>query len=271
VITNPGFVSYRGSRIQPFSKDSFCGFVSWRNFQKIRFADSFCDAIFKIFDESDKSYESSQILSTIDLRIHTNPVLLDSRIPTVFKRFVLWIRFVLRCWKDSFCGFVSWRNFQKICFVDLFRDAIVKRFVSWIRFVRPKISKDSICFVSEGFVYESRILSFYPCHTSLPPSPPPLICASIPNLKWNEPGNCLDILRILERQTETSSGGKDFRKRARPCDVRRADTRGGRLRRRRSNRRTRSRLRRRFDRRREWRRRTCCRIVKPGNKYSGNC
>ncbi len=145
VITNPGFVSYRESRIQPFSKDSFRGFVSWRNFQKIRFADSFRDAIFKRFDES---YESSRILSTIDLRIHTNPVLPDSRIPTVFKRFVSWIRFVLRCWKDLFRGFVSCSNFQKIRFVDSFCDAIFKRFVSWIRFVRPKISKDSICFVS---------------------------------------------------------------------------------------------------------------------------
>jgi hypothetical protein len=58
VTTNPGFISYRGSRIQPFSKDSFRGFVSWRNFQKIRFADSFRDAIFKRFDESHESHES---------------------------------------------------------------------------------------------------------------------------------------------------------------------------------------------------------------------
>ena len=139
VTTNPGFVSYRGSRIQPFSKDSFRGFVSWRNFQKIRFADLFRDAIFKRFDESDESYESSRILSTIDLRIHTNPVLPDSRIPTVFKRFVSWIRFVLRCSKDSFCGFVLWRNFQKICFVDSFRKKKKsKRFVSY-RFGRIRI------------------------------------------------------------------------------------------------------------------------------------
>ncbi len=114
VITNPGFVSYRGSRIQPFSKDSFR------------------DAIFKRFDES---YESSQILSTIDLRIHTNPVLPDSRIPTVFKRFVSWIRFVLRCWKDSFRGFVSCSNFQKIRFVDSFRGFVSWRNFQKIRFV----------------------------------------------------------------------------------------------------------------------------------------
>ena len=148
VTTNPGFVSYRGSRILTW-KDSF-RIVDHESsyFQKIRFADSFRDAIFKRFDESDESYESSRILSKIDLRIHTNPVLPDSRIQSIFKRFVSWIRFVLRCSKDSFRGFVSWRNFQKIRFVDSFRDAIFKRFVSWIRFVRPKISKDSIRFVS---------------------------------------------------------------------------------------------------------------------------
>jgi hypothetical protein len=85
----------------------------------------------------------------------------DSRILLLFKRFVSWIRFVLRCSKDSFCGFVSSYGVQKIRFVDLFRDTIFVRFVSWIRFVRPKISKDSIRFVSEGFVYESRILSIF--------------------------------------------------------------------------------------------------------------
>ena len=77
----------------------------------------------------------------------------------MFKRFVSWIRFVLRCSKDSFRGFVSYYGVQKICFVDSIRTTVFKRFVSWIRFVRPKISKDSIRFVSEGFVYESRILS----------------------------------------------------------------------------------------------------------------
>ncbi len=38
-VTNPyleRFVLNRGPRIQPFSKDSFHGFVSWRNFQKIQ-------------------------------------------------------------------------------------------------------------------------------------------------------------------------------------------------------------------------------------------
>ncbi len=139
VTTNPGFVSYRGSRILTW-KDSFWN-VDHKSshFQKIRFADSFCDAIFKRFDESDESNESSRILSTVDLRIHTNLVLPDSRIPTVFKRFISWIHFVLRCSKDSFCGFVSWRNFQKICFVDSFRKKKKsKRFVLY-RFVRIRI------------------------------------------------------------------------------------------------------------------------------------
>ncbi len=77
---------------------------------------------------------------------------------SVFKRFNSWIRFVTQFSKDLFRGFVSWRNFQKIHFVDSFCDAIFKRFISWIRFVRPKISNYSICFVSEGFVYKSRIL-----------------------------------------------------------------------------------------------------------------
>ncbi len=139
VTTNPGFVLYRGSRILTW-KDSF-RIVDHESsyFQKIRFADLFRDAIFKRFDESDESYESSQILSTIDLRIHTNPVLPDSRIQSIFKRFVSWIRFVLWCSKDSFRGFVSWRNFQKIRFVDSFRKKKKsKRFVSY-RFVRIRI------------------------------------------------------------------------------------------------------------------------------------
>ena len=162
VTTNPGFVSYRGSRILTW-KDSF-RIVDHESsyFQKIRFADSFRDAIFKRFDESDESYESSRILSTIDLRIHKNPVLPDSRIPTVFKRFVLWIRFVLRCSKDLFRGFVLSFGVQKIRFVDLFCSTVFKRFVSWIRFVKKKSQKGSIRFVSEGFVYESSILSNMP-------------------------------------------------------------------------------------------------------------
>ena len=116
VTTNPGFVSYRGSRIQPFSKDSFRGFVSYYGVQKIRFVDSFRDAIFKRFDESDESYESSRILSTIDLRIHTNPVLPDSRIQSIFKRFVSWIRFVTQFsntrFVDSICKTNNLKRFD---------------------------------------------------------------------------------------------------------------------------------------------------------------
>jgi hypothetical protein len=48
----------------------------------------------------------------------------------------------------------------KICIADLIRRAFFKRFVSWIRFVRSKIPNYSIRFVLEGFVYESRILSY---------------------------------------------------------------------------------------------------------------
>ncbi len=115
------------------------------HFQKICFADLFRDAIFKRFDESN---QSSWILSTIDLQIHTNPVLPDSQTPTVFKRFVLWICFVLRCSKDLFCGFVLWRNF-------------FKRFVLWIRFLRNKSQKGLFRIDLEGLVYESRILKNY--------------------------------------------------------------------------------------------------------------
>ncbi len=80
--------------------------------------------------------------------------------PTVFKRFVSWIRFVLRCSKDSFRGLVSSYGIQKIRFVDSlrygvqkirfvdsFRPTAFKRFISWIRFV-TQFSKDSFC----GFV-----------------------------------------------------------------------------------------------------------------------
>jgi hypothetical protein len=147
-------------------KDSFRGFVLYYGVQKIRFVDS----IRRLF------LTGFSLLTRIQ-RILTNPhesllhkrTLMeheswdpDSRIPTVFKRFVSWIRFVLRRLKDSFRGFVLWRNFQNIRFVDSFRDAIFKRFILWIRFVRPKISNYSIRFVSEGFVYESRILTIKP-------------------------------------------------------------------------------------------------------------
>ena len=120
VTTNPGFVSYRWSRILTW-KDSF-RIVDHESshFQKIRFADSFRDAIFKRFDESDESYESSRILSTIDLRIHTNPVLLDSRIQSIFKRFVSWIRFVTQFSNTRFVDSIrktkNLKRFDSFCF-----------------------------------------------------------------------------------------------------------------------------------------------------------
>ncbi len=90
------------------------------HFQKIRFADLFRDAIFKRFDESNKSYKSSRILSTMaqneSLRIHAggfaNP---DSQIRTLKIRFV-----------DSFRRLhhklpVSWFGFVEIFFKYPFR------------------------------------------------------------------------------------------------------------------------------------------------------
>ncbi len=79
------------------------------------------------------------------LQIHTNPV--------------FWICESIFCSKDSFLGFVSSYCVLKIRFVDSIRRPVFKRFISWIRFVRPKISKYSIDFDLEGFVYESRKLN----------------------------------------------------------------------------------------------------------------
>jgi hypothetical protein len=42
---------------------------------------------------------------------------------------------------NSHKSLVLWDSFQKICFVDSFRDTIFKRFVLWIRFVRKKVKK----------------------------------------------------------------------------------------------------------------------------------
>jgi hypothetical protein len=101
-------------------------------FLKIRIVDS-CDLNFQRFDLFSRI---QRILSTIaqnkSLRIQAggfaNP---DSRIRTL-----------------------------KIRIPDLIRRAFFKRFVSWLRFVRSKNPNYSIRFVSEGFVYESRILSY---------------------------------------------------------------------------------------------------------------
>jgi hypothetical protein len=118
--------------------------------------------------------------------------------PTVFKRFVLWIRFVtqfskdstnptnpknphkslllytswirlnlldsnsriLWCSKDSFRGFVLSYSVQKIRFVDSFCPTVLKRFISWICFGETRIPNYLICLILEGFVFDSCILNF---------------------------------------------------------------------------------------------------------------
>ncbi len=122
------------------SKDSFRGFVSDTCFQKVRFVDSLRSTVFKGFD---LFLRIQQILPK------RNKSLLHKR---TLKN--LW------CSKDSFRGFVS--------------STVFKRFVLWIRFGHlfsnypfrgfisgKKSQKGSIRFVSEGFVYESRIPSFF--------------------------------------------------------------------------------------------------------------
>ncbi len=113
-------------------------------FQKIRFVDSICTLIFKRFNLFSwiqqilmNPDESWRILSTIawnkSVRIQAgglmNP---DLRIRTL-----------------------------KIRIADLIRRTFLKRLVSWIRFVIPKFPNNSICFDLEGFVYDSRILTYY--------------------------------------------------------------------------------------------------------------
>ncbi len=92
-----------------FSKDLIRRFVSSYGVQKIHFVDSFRDAIFKRFDESSKSL----VLQDRQIRICESSgfqkdsfcgfVLfngvqkirfVDSLCDAIFKRFVLWIRFV---------------------------------------------------------------------------------------------------------------------------------------------------------------------------------
>jgi hypothetical protein len=129
-------------------------------------------------------------------------IYLDSQIwiLNVFKRFGLWIQFVLLIFKDStnppnqtnphkslvhrqvrictnpglqICESLWWSKdlfrgfdlvycFQKICFEDSIWYTGFKRLVSGIRFGTPKFSKDSIHFYSEGFVYKSCSLTLNP-------------------------------------------------------------------------------------------------------------
>ncbi len=114
------------------SKYLFHGFVLSYCAQIIQFLDLFCDAIFKTFDESIKS---SWILSTINKQNPSKSFAFGFTNPQVFKRFVLWICYILRV--------------IKIQFADLFCPTVFKRFVSWIYFILL-CSKDLVCgFVSE--------------------------------------------------------------------------------------------------------------------------
>ena len=123
-LTNPTSQICESRFASPILKDSNRGFVSWPELPKIR----------PVFMNPTNPHKSSQILSTIaqnkSLRIQAggfaNP---DLRIRTL-----------------------------KICIADSFCRPVFQRFVLWIRFVRSKIPNYLIRFVSEGFVYESRIL-----------------------------------------------------------------------------------------------------------------
>ena len=132
-LTNPSSQIRESRFASPILKDWNHGFISWPELLKIRL----------VFTNPTNPHESWRILSTIarneSLRIHAggfaNP---DSRIRTL-----------------------------RIRFVDSFRRHVFERFVSWIRFWKIRFVKIffpnySIRFVSEGFVYESRILTTYP-------------------------------------------------------------------------------------------------------------
>jgi hypothetical protein len=129
VVTNPTSQIRKSGFASPNLKDSNCGFVSWPELPKIQ----------PVFTNPTNPHESWRILSTIAWNISlqiqaggfANP---DSRIWTL-----------------------------KICIANLFCRPVFQRFVLWIRFVRSKIPNYSICFVAEGFVYESRILNYNIC------------------------------------------------------------------------------------------------------------
>jgi hypothetical protein len=140
-----------------FSKDLIRVFILSYGAQKIHFVDLFCPTVLKRFvswicfvtqfskdSTNPTNPHKSLVLSARWIR--PNPLDLDSQNIWFSKDLIR--RFVL-----SYCV-------QKICFVDLFCPKVLKRFVLWICFVGPKISKYSICFILEGFVYDSRILSF---------------------------------------------------------------------------------------------------------------
>ncbi len=135
--TNPGFVSYRGSRILTW-KDSF-----WIvNHKSSQFS-----KIPPVFTNAANPHEFSQIISTIARNKSLKIQIRD-----------LWIQ------AGGLANPDSRIKTLKICMADSIRRAFFKRFVSRIRFVRPKISNYLIHFDSEGFVYDSSILNNYLSH-----------------------------------------------------------------------------------------------------------
>jgi hypothetical protein len=118
------------------SKDSFRGFVSDTCFQKVRFVDSFRSTVFKGFD---LFFWIQRILPKRNESLLHKHALKD-----------LW------CSKDSFCGFVSSTVFKR--FVCGFVSDTCFQITHFVDSFREKKSqKGLIRFVSEGFVYESRI------------------------------------------------------------------------------------------------------------------
>ncbi len=115
-----GFVSFRF--VTKVFKYLYRGFVSQTVFDKIR-------PFFTNPTNPTNPHESLLHRQTTNPYESWGP---DSRIPTVFKRFVSWIRFVVRCSKDLFRGFVLYNGVQKIRFVDSFRKTKnLKRFDSF--------------------------------------------------------------------------------------------------------------------------------------------
>ncbi len=152
----------RFNLICQFSKDSFRGFDLRCGFQKILVADSICGAVFKRFDLLIRSWCCFQKIRRI-LTKPANPQESLVHRRTLDKRILnFWIRESVSSSKDLFRGFVSWCGSQKIRFADSIRDAVFKRFDSRICFAKKKFQNYLIRFDSEGFVYDSHILTKLP-------------------------------------------------------------------------------------------------------------
>jgi hypothetical protein len=120
-------IRIRKTNLSTVLKDLFCGFVSYYSVQKICFVDSIRDTFWQIQQilmSPDKSLLHRRTLDGslgfVNPYCVQNICFVDSFCTTVFKRFVSWIRFVLRCSKDLFLGFALYYRVQKIYFVDLF-------------------------------------------------------------------------------------------------------------------------------------------------------